>query len=218
MANNFLDETGVELLLTMIKDEYVSREEFEYEAPQITSFTNDKNTLQKGAVITEITFNWNVNKDMKSVMLDEEAITPPTLKTKTLTEQNITDNKTWTLKVTDEKDAVATKTTSVKFYNGVYYGTTTAPDTYDKTFVESLTKTLQPNKVKTFTDTANEGEYFFYAVPTAYGEVKFNVGGFDGGFTKVSTFDFENSDGYTESYDVYKSDNPNLGNQTIVCK
>lgn len=214
----FLDQTGVETLLTLIKEEYVSRAEFEYVEPQITSFTNNKNTVEKGTTITEITFNWKCNKEMKTIMLDAESITPTSLTTKTLSGQNITTNKTWTLKVTDEKGAVASKTTSVTFLNGVYYGTTTAPEEYNNDFLLTLTKNLQANKVKTFTDTAQEGEYFFYAVPSSYGAVSFNVGGFDGGFTKVSTFNFQNASGFSENYDVYKSDNPSLGKQTITCK
>ena len=52
-------------------------------------------------------------------------------------------------------------------------------------------------------------------------EVLTNMGvfrGFDGGFTKLHTFEFQNSQGHTESYDVWKSENSNLGNTTVVVK
>ncbi|WP_157796132.1 hypothetical protein [Thomasclavelia cocleata] len=55
-------------------------------------------------------------------------------------------------------------------------------------------------------------------MPARYGAVNFNVGGFDGGFTKVATIEFTNASGYTENYDIYKSDNANLGTQTVTCK
>ena len=99
--------------------------------------------------------------------------------------------------------------------NGVYYGVSAIPSSYDSAFVLKLTKALQGSRNKTFTLNAGAGQYIFYAIPARYRECGFNVGGFDGGFTKVSTFDFTNASGYKESYYLYKSDNANLGNTTV---
>jgi hypothetical protein len=41
------------------------------------------------------------------------------------------------------------------------------------------------------------------------------VGGFEGGFSKAATFDFTNASGYTESYDVWLSDEMNLGSTSV---
>ena len=82
----------------------------------------------------------------------------------------------------------------------------------------SLSKGLQASKGKTFTVNAGENEHIFYAVPSRYGTCMFNVGGFDGGFSKVTTFDFVNASGFKESYDVYKSTNDNLGSTTVTVK
>ena len=35
-------------------------------------------------------------------------------------------------------------------------------------------------------------------------------------FQKVATIEFTNASGYKENYDIYKSDNANLGNTTIL--
>ena len=209
---------GLKHALQYISDNFVTQEEFNYKPITINSFTNDKNTLEMGTKVTEVTLNWTLSKNPKTMTIDSESITPVSTRTKTYTGQNITTTKTYTLKVTDEKDASATKSTSITFYNGVYWGAKAAPSSYDSAFVLTLQKGLQGNKNKTFTATAGADEYFFYCVPTRYGAVTFNVGGFDGGFTKVSTFKFTNASGYAESYDLYKSDNANLGQQTIVCK
>lgn len=208
---------GLKHALQYISDNFVTQEEFNYKPIAISTFTNNKNTLEMGTKVTEVTLNWTLNKNPKTMTIDSESITPASTRTKTYTGQNITTNKTYTLKVTDEKDASATKTTSITFYNGVYWGVAAAGD-YDSAFVLKLTKGLQANKTKTFSGNAGPGKYFFYAVPARYGTVTFNVGGFDGGFTKVATIEFTNASGYTESYDLYKSDNENLGQQTIVCK
>ena len=44
----------------------------------------------------------------------------------------------------------------------------------------------------------------------------FKVGGFEGGFSKVSTILFTNIYNFTENYDMYRSDNVNLGDITVV--
>lgn len=209
---------GLKHALQYIKTNFVTQDEFNYKPIAISAFTNNKNTVEMGTKITDVTLNWTLSKNPKTMMIDSESITPLSTRTKTYSGQNITTNKTYTLKVTDEKDASATKTTYITFYNGVYWGAKAAPSSYDSAFVLTLTKGLQGNKYKTFTATAGADEYFFYCVPTRYGAVTFNVGGFDGGFTKVATIEFTNASGYKESYDIYKSDNANLGSQTVTCK
>ena len=214
-----LDYAGLDFMLQQIKKDFVTRDEFEYVPIAITSFTNNKNTVEMGTKITDVILNWALNKDPKEMMIDSESITPLTTRSKTYSGQNITTNKTYTLKVTDEKDATATKTTSITFVNGVYWGAKAAPSgAYDSAFILGLSKGLQGNKNKTFTVNAAAGQHIFYALPTRYGACTFNVGGFDGGFTKVSTIEFTNASGYKENYDIYKSVNAGLGNTTVTVK
>ena len=188
-------------------------EDIQYSPISITSFTNDKNTVEMGTTITSIVLKWTTNKTPKTLTLDNSTLSN-TLTTTTLSGQSITANKTFTLKATDDRNASASKTTSITFYNGVYYGAA-ASATVDSSFILKLTKSLQSSKAKTFDCTTGSGQYVWYALPTRYGTPSFNVGGFDGGFSKVSTIQFKNASGYTESYDVYKSDNSNLGKKTI---
>lgn len=213
-----LDYAGLDFMLQQIKKDFVTRDEFEYVPIAITSFTNNKNIVEIGTKITDVILNWALNKDPKAMTINDESITPLTARTKTYSGQNITTNKTYTLKVTDEKDAIATKTTSISFVNGVYWGAKEAPESYDSAFVLGLSKGLQGNKNKTFTVNAAAGQHIFYALPSRYGSCVFNVGGFDGGFTKVSTIEFTNASGYKENYDIYKSVNAGLGNTTVTVK
>lgn len=214
-----LDYAGLDFMLQQIKKDFVTRDEFEYVPIAITSFTNNKNTVEIGTKITDVILNWALNKDPQVMTIDSETITPLTTRTKTYSGQNITTNKTYTLKVTDEKDATATKTTSITFLNGVYWGAKAAPSgAYDSAFILGLTKGLQGSKGKTFTVDAAAGQHIFYALPSRYGSCVFNVGGFDGGFTKVSTIEFTNASGYKENYDIYKSVNAGLGNTTVTVK
>ena len=119
------------------------------------------------------------------------------------------------LHVKDDRGAEATKFGVVQWLNGVYTGAVEAPATIDSAFIRTLTKSLQGGKDKTFTVNAAAGAYIWYACPVRYGTPNFNVGGFDGGFSKVATFDFTNSSGYTDEYHVWRSDNAGLGRTTV---
>ena len=185
-----------------------------YKPITINSFGNNVNTVEMGATVTDITFNWTLSKTPKKLMFDAEELTV-TDKTKVLNGQSIKANKSFTLKATDERDHTVSKSTGITFLNGIYYGVAVGESEINDDFLKKLTKKLQGAKATTFTVNAGAGQHIFYAVPSRYGACGFNVGGFDGGFTKVSTFNFTNASGYAENYDVYKSDNANLGNTTV---
>lgn len=205
-------DTNVEAALDAIKSDI---EDLNYKAIQITSFTNSVNTVEMGSTVNTVVLNWAYNKTPKTATLDGTSI-DVSLKTKTIENAAIKANKTYTLKATDDRDATATKTTAITFLNGVYWGTGDADATLDSAFVLTLAKGLQSSKAKTFTVNAAAGKHIFYAIPTRYGTPTFKVGGFEGGFAKAATIQFKNASGYTESYDVWKSDNAGLGNTTVV--
>lgn len=186
-----------------------------YTAIQIISFGNNVNTVEIGSTVNTVVLNWNYNKTPKTLTLDGSEL-DVALKTKTIESAAIKQNKTYTLKATDERGASSQKSTNITFLNGVYYGAAAAPDTIDSAFILKLTKNLQGSKGKTFTVNATAGQNIFYAIPTRYGTPAFKVGGFDGGFGKAATIEFTNASGHTESYDVWKSDNTGLGNTTVV--
>lgn len=127
---------------------------------------------------------------------------------------NISTKTDFTLVADDGKNK-ASKSATVNFCMAVYYGVKTPGASIDNALVKSLTKTLQSSRGKTFTVTAGAGQYIWYALPVTYGACKFNVGGFDGGFSLAETISFTNDAGHTENYYVYKSDNANLGTQTV---
>lgn len=188
-----------------------------YTAIQISSFTNSVNTAEMGSTVNTVVLNWVSNKTPKTLTLDGTAI-DASLKTKTIENARLTANKTYTLKAIDERDAAATKTTAITFMNGVYWGVGAADAVLNSAFVLKLTKGLQNSKVKTFTVNAASGQHIFFAIPTRYGTPAFKVGGFEGGFAKAATIQFTNASGYTESYDIWKSDNAGLGSTTVEVK
>lgn len=200
-----------------IEDLQSQIDDLNYKAITISSFTNNVGTVEIGSTIAAVALAWAFSKEPASVTLDgvaqEVASTGASL-----TGLQIEANKTWTLAATDERGATATKTTSVSFVNGVYYGVSAAQSAYDSEFILGLTKTLRSNKLGSVTVNAGEGQYIFYCLPTRYGECTFTVGGFDGGFDLVETIDFTNASGYTESYRIYRSSNAGLGSTTVEVK
>lgn len=189
-------------------------DDLNYKPMAINSFTNNVNTVEMGSTVNDVTLTWAYNKTPESARLDDAPI-EASATSKVLSSLGLKANKTWTLSATDERDKTVSKTTSVTFLNGVYWGIGDASPTLDSAFILTLTKGLQGSKAKTFTVNAGAGKHIYYAVPTRYGTCAFNVGGFDGGFTKVETIEFTNASGYKENYDIYKSDNANLGNTTV---
>ncbi|MCD8397519.1 MAG: hypothetical protein LUD12_10150 [Lachnospiraceae bacterium] len=192
-----------------------------YEEIAISSFTNTVGTVEIGSTVDECTFKWTINKTPTTLTLGGDSIDVD-LTSITLTEMGLTltaaGSKSYSLVATDEREASASKSTNIYFYNGVYCGVSseTEAENIDSAFILAMTKYLQNSKAKTFTVEPGEGEYIFYALPTRLGTPTFYVGGFEGGFDLLATIDFTNASGFTESYDVYKSTNANLGSTSVT--
>lgn len=179
----------------------------------ITSLTVSPSVAQKGSS-ANVTVKWSYNKDIASQTLNNEAL-DKTLREKTYISVNKDTN--YVLNCVTTSNSTKSRTATIRFYNGIFYGKSSS-NTYDSALINSLNKTLSDSKARTVTINAGEGEYLFYCLPSRLGTPLFNVGGFDGGFAKVATVTYTNSNSYTENYDIYRSDNPNLGDTTIVIK
>ena len=187
--------------------------DIKYKEIEITFFRNNGGTVEMGSTVDSVTLTWELSKKATELTIDGTAQDTET-SSKALTGLGLKSNKTWTLKATDERDATAEASTTLSFYNGVYYGVGSV-GTYDSAFVLGLTKTLTNTRARTVTVSAGEGQYIFYCLPSRLGACSFNVGGFDGGFELVSTMQFTNASGYTEEYNIYKSTNAGLGSTTV---
>lgn len=185
--------------------------DLKYEAITIKSFAHNGKTTEMGNVVTSIMLVWSLSKTPESLEINGEAAQATISGSLTLTEE-ITETTTWKLAVTDERGASAEKSTTLYFYNGVYYGAGAEPEGIDTSF---LTKVLTATRKRSFTAEAGEGEYLWYALPVRLGECSFKVGGFEGGFELYATVDYTNSFDYTEPYYIYRSTNAGLGETTV---
>ena len=186
-----------------------------YKSPTVTSLTTTYSggtTLEMGTVLASVTFNWVYNKDITSQAFANVNL-DPSVRTYTYT-KGIFNTTTLNLTASDGKNSCS-RSITFTYANRIFYGVSNT-STYNVALLRSLSNTLSNSKARSFTVNAGSNQYIFYAVPTRLGGCKFAVHGFEGGFEKVATISYTNSQSYTESYDIYKSDNPNLGNTTVV--
>lgn len=184
-----------------------------YKAPQVNSLSsNIGTTVEMGTMLSSVTFTWSYNKSIVSqsfagVTLDSN------IRTYTYT-KGIYNNVTLTLTANDGKNNCS-RNISFTYANRIFYGVSDTT-TYNVSLLKSLSNTLSNNRNRSFTVNPINNQHIIYAIPSRLGECKFSVNGFEGGFQKVSTIKYTNSQNYTEDYYIYRSDNPNLGKTTVV--
>lgn len=174
-----------------------------YKAITITDFSNNVKTARIGQTVTAVSFSWAFSKSPVKVTLDgvEQAVDSTGA---ALSGLSVKGNKSWTLKATDERGAVATASTGVTFLHGVYYGVGATQEAYGDDFVNSLSVDWRISKKPSVTLTPS-GEHVFYCLPTWMGTCSFSVGVLPGGFELADTVAFTNAYGYKQNYYIYKS-------------
>jgi len=193
-------------------------EDLSYKKINIDSFSCSPSSAENGQTINTLTLTWKTNVTPASLTLNGSAI--PVTQTTTKITDIITKNTSYTLVATDKKNASHSRSAGITFYNGVYYGTYTKETDFTNLAAimkTKFTKNLRSNKSLSFTVNAGDNQYIYFACPTSFGTPTFYVGGFEGGFDKIGTFDFKNSYDYTLSYDIYISTNASLGSTTVQC-
>lgn len=201
---------GLSTEINSIKDKL---NELSYVSPTILTFApNGALAYEKGTTISSLKFSWSYNKTITTQTFESTSL-DVTLREYTYT-TSFNANKTFTLSCSDGKNS-ASKNCSISFSNGRYHGVSNSL-TYDNNFIKSLTKTLTETRANTFTVNCGADQFIYFSIPTRLGTPSFTVNGFSGGFSKVTTINFTNASNYTESYDIWKSTNKNLGQTTVI--
>ena len=183
---------------------------------QINSFdVNINSIIEMGRTIESCIFTWSYNdKNIVSQNINGKVLN---ISARTYTyDIPFSSNITFTLVSRNIKNEVKSSK-SIIFCNRIFFGALKEPSGYNKDFLNSLSNNLlQSTKNGSVTVTVNEDQYIYYSYPLRLGEATFKVGGFEGGFDKVSIISYTNSSNFTEDYIIYKSVNSNLGETTIV--
>lgn len=190
-----------------------------YKAMAINSLTCTPATAERGSTVADVTLAWGLSKTPTSLTLDG-ADQDVTSKGTTLSGVNLTANKSFALVATDARGAKANKSAGVSFQDKRHFfvaGDLDADGVTDEV-INAAVGELATSRTKTFTVTAGDGEYIYYVIPASFGTPKFFVGGFEGGFNLLKTFDHTNASGAKVSYQVWKSANAGLGATTVEVK
>lgn len=115
----------------------------------------------------------------------------------------------------DEGGPNGTATAMYIWVNRAFAGVAASGQT-GASFILSLPGHLQSGKPDSFTVNPSSSQKIYYATRSAFGLCKFTVGGFTGGFARTQQgVSVTNSNGATENFDLYESDNVGLGATTV---
>lgn len=219
-------QTNFATLWEAVKYKPISITSSSSSASNVTGYHNGLNA-EAGTTLGTITFNWTTNKTPEKVEIFKGStlIATPSATTTSYnaTAQNITNDTTYVLKITEKSNpavdtqAVATKNFTYSFKETCYYGVLNSGTTPTSANIVALSKKyfLTGNGTTSFTANAGNGQHLVFATPQSFGTPTFKVGGFAGGFYKHSTINLTNGSGKTQKYDIYYSDQLSLGSTTV---
>ena len=186
-----------------------------YEPIAISSLSVSPSRVELGSKINEVTATWTLNKEPASQTFDGGDVPVADRRIVRTSDAGWKSNTMFVLTATDERNLTVEKSAALTFANGVYYGVLEDGIEIDSADILTLFRKLQTTKAMNFEANAGASQRIAYALPVHYGTPAFKVGGFDGGFSLAATIDFTNASGYTESYNVWLSDNTGLGSTAV---
>lgn len=179
---------------------------------QIKSLTCQPNIVELGSTLPKLTLKWGYSRPIKSQRLNGETLEKE-IREKTITGLFST-NQSFKLEA-DGYSKTVSATTNFSVMNRVYWGASEVIPSVEQ-LIQALSSELRNSKAKTFTVACGEGQHIYYAFPSRYGDARFMVGGFEGGFKKILTVEVTNHSQHTEMYSIYQSTNQNLGKTTVT--
>lgn len=151
-------------------------EDLKYIPIKINSFKTSLSTLvyEIGQTLENIQFTWSLSKKATSIFLTDCSVRATDASV--IYPQMLEETKTFTLTVTDNKNATTSASITIYFVSPFYYGT--YDDSLTPSYVSSQSKIIQTKGNKSIKMTYNDKKVFF-AYPKEYGplrEIKDNNG------------------------------------------
>lgn len=217
-ADKALSANQGTVLKDQIKEINDSLADLLYKNISFTSFSNNIGTVELGTVVNTVKLTWGTNKTPTTLILNNVSIdtglTSYTYNNLSLSPTSVSTTN-YTIKATGERGESASKSTSISFVNGVYYGVIDESAEINSATIRSMTRKLQNSKSLTVTITPSSTEYIAFAFPARLGTPTFKMGGFET-TCNCTTIQFENASGYIESYNVYTTTYTGLGKTDVV--
>ena len=179
---------------------------------EISTFSCAPSSFQLGNTITSVVLIWNYTNEEEVISQSINGVSIPIAdRAYTFSDQSITDTTSFTLTCIDTNNHSISKTVYLTALPIIVYGAATIPSEYDSTFLNSLSSQLYDGTDTSVTINAATNKYSFICYPLRYGVKHFLFNNLEGGFAYQDTISYTNSYGYTESYYIYRSDYPSLG-------
>jgi hypothetical protein len=178
-----------------------------------------------GSTVTHPAFTASYNRTpAAAVLTDDQGSSPKNVistpnsfaSNGAFTKNTFGSSATFTLTANEAGGPSKTSSQTITWLQPVYWGAA-VPATINASFIQALSgSALASSRARTFSATAGATQKIYYAFRSAFGTPTFTVGGFTGGFSLVaSAVAVTNGAGITENYDVWASDNVNLGATTV---
>ena len=182
---------------------------------EIQDFSIMPKYTEAGVTLGVIVLSWVLDNYSTIVSQTINGVSiSPEVRSLTL-EGEFTQSTTFNLIVTDGIGNVKTAQTKLEVLYPVFYGVSTAQTTYSEGFVYGLSKVIPTKEEFEFSTASAESEYIYFCAPDSYGECTFFHRGFEGGVQYVDSVSLHLSETLVETYNIYRSDYPGLGNTRL---
>lgn len=188
-----------------------------YTEIKCTSFSNDVNTVEKGVTISAVNLVWALSKTPKAQSMTlPSGDVPLTVADRTLLVNGVTytSDTSFTLHYEDDR-MQKTQSTGINFRHKRYYGVSDMENIDDAGIIGLSTNEFSTSKVL-HASIDGLGKYLYFAFPASFGDVKFKVNGLQNTAWTVTTRDFVNASGWTESYNIYRSNTIQNGDDILI--
>lgn len=180
----------------------------------ITSFTNNKNSLENGTVVTSTLLSWTTSATPTSLSLDNGIGSISAALTNYTHTDTYSTNRTYVLTASDGM-ATPTASTSITFFNSNYYGVNSST-TLNDSQINALTQSLASNGIFTINHLVSSAQYIYVAYPASYGPAFFLVNGLLNNDWNLSVQSHTNASGASVSYNVYRTNNLLTGTYNVA--
>lgn len=196
---------GLEITLTNDKTKFVT----------IPNEVKDVLEVPIGSTITDFNLSYKLSKRPSTIIVDGEITHTKNFEDSLMMRDNyIVRDTTISFEAIDRFDNMDNKNININFINGIYYGTELERSNITSEFINSLKKVNTEILPLRISVTANDEEYVYIAVPSRINsrrDIDIKYGMFTGGFKLIKSVNVTNNKNYTESFDIYKSVHPGLG-------
>ena len=179
-----------------------------YNAPTISAFANNQNSLEIGTTVTSSLLTWSLGGGaITSQSLDNSfGILTNSARSFSYT-NNIVSEKTFNLTITD---GVTTNTasTSVNFFSKIYWGASSQVYTnITDAQIIALGSSVFATGRQLDQNITTSGNYMYVCYPASFGSATFKVGGFADTGWNSTVRSFVNASGASVSYLIYQHQN-----------